>query len=262
MLNEFLDHLSARRLSHNTIRLRRVYLGQLSRTMPLETATTATLAAWLQRPDWSPETLNSATAALRTFYEWAHETGRMHHNPARPLRAVRVPQTPPHMATEQQIHAGLQSNRTEVRAATMLGAECGLRVHEIAKAHRDDLTGEWLTVVGKGGRVRVVHTTPELRAELASLDNPAGYYFPSRKAHREHVSAQTVRTWIFQELGTNPHSLRHRAGTTVYRGTGHDIRLTQEFLGHTSPTTTARYVHIDRDRLRAASSAARLAPAA
>jgi len=57
---------------------------------------------------------------------------------------------------------------------------------------------------------------------------------------------------------TNPHSLRHRAGTVVYRGTGNDLRLTQEFLGHTSPAITAIYVHVEREDLQRASEAARV----
>jgi site-specific recombinase XerD len=53
--------------------------------------------------------------------------------------------------------------------------------------------------------------------------------------------------------------LRHRAGTTVYQRTGHDLRLTQVFLGHSDPSTTAIYVHVNDDDLRAASEAARIA---
>jgi integrase/recombinase XerC len=37
------------------------------------------------------------------------------------------------------------------------------------------------------------------------------------------------------------HQLRHWFATSIYEAT-HDIRLTQELLGHQSPTTTAIYV--------------------
>jgi integrase/recombinase XerC len=37
------------------------------------------------------------------------------------------------------------------------------------------------------------------------------------------------------------HQLRHWFGTGIYAAT-HDIRLTQELLGHQSPNTTAGYV--------------------
>jgi integrase/recombinase XerC len=51
------------------------------------------------------------------------------------------------------------------------------------------------------------------------------------------------------DLGINAtgHQLRHWFGSEVYANT-HDIRVTQELLGHSSPTTTAGYVaysHVD-----------------
>lgn len=72
-----------------------------------------------------------------------------------------------------------------------------------------------------------------------------------------HVTPETVYNKIHKAVG-NTHSLRHRAATAVYRGTGNDLRVTQEFLGHASPAMTARYVHVtDRD-LELAAIAAQL----
>jgi integrase len=47
----------------------------------------------------------------------------------------------------------------------------------------------------------------------------------------------------FAELGiaATAHQLRHWFGTGIYAAS-HDIRLTQELLGHQSPNTTAIYV--------------------
>lgn len=46
----------------------------------------------------------------------------------------------------------------------------------------------------------------------------------------------------FADLGikATAHQLRHFFGTGIYAQT-HDIRLTQELLGHQSPSTTAIY---------------------
>lgn len=51
--------------------------------------------------------------------------------------------------------------------------------------------------------------------------------------------------------GWTTHSLRHRFATQAYRAT-RDIRAVQQLLGHSSPTTTARYVLVDEDSLAAA----------
>lgn len=74
--------------------------------------------------------------------------------------------------------------------------------------------------------------------------------------NERHITPDAVYQVMRRALGMNPHSLRHRAATAVYQGTGHDIRVTQEFLGHASPAMTARYVHVSDRDLRLASDAA------
>lgn len=263
VIDDYLTFLEkVRRASPHTVRLRETYVTQLAVDVELLEATTTVLQTWIARPDreWAPRTVNAVTATVRSFYRWAYETHRIDADPASPLRMVAVPEGKPRMATPTQIDAGLTSKRLEVQAMTMLGAECGLRVHEIAKLHRSDRDGDWLTIIGKGSRKREVHMSPELCALLDKLHRrhpDVGWYFPSRVGG--HVSTETLRRWSRRELGTNPHSLRHRAGTTVYRGTGNNLRVAQVFLGHRYPATTAIYVHVERDDLVAASAASRLA---
>jgi integrase len=185
-----------------------------------------------------------------------HASGRRADNPAVELETVTVERRPARIAGDGEIRAGI--DRADVATETMirLGAECGLRRHEIAKVHRDDVEdGEWLNVVGKGGRHRVVHLSVELRDLIGRLGS--GYLFPG--GTNGHLHPNTVYERIRRTVGANPHALRHRAGTVVYEGTGHDLRVAQEFLGHASPTMTARYVHVGRRDLLRASEAARLA---
>lgn len=263
IIDDYLAYLAdVRRLSAATVRLRSTYLAQLhSDCFDLLVITTAQLRVWIAaRPEWAPQTVNAATSTFRSFYRWAHEVGRIPTDPAAPLRTVAVPTRKPRIATLEQIGAGLAA-KLEVRALTMLGVECGLRVHEIAKLAKTDRDDDWLTIVGKGGQQRSVHISPELAAVLDALDAKAPgspWYFPSR-SRTGHVTTETLRVWTRRILGTNPHSLRHRAGTTVYRGTGNNLRLTQVFLGHRYPATTAIYVHVERDDLLRAGEAARLA---
>lgn len=264
MLPEFEAHLIAHRRSSETIKLRLVYLRQLAARVDLAAATTDELEAFIYgNPDWKPNTVNSALASIRVFYKWAHETGRIPgENPAGPLMSLRVPRTLPRVANDIDLRRGINSVSTKHRAMILLGCDGGLRRSEIARAHMRDRRGEWLTITGKGGKQRTVPLTPALLASLTTLEAmlPFGHYFPGE--YDGHVSGDVVYRTIRHHVHINPHALRHRAGTAIYRESGNNIRIAQEFLGHESPATTAIYVHIQPSELMAASRAAALRPAA
>lgn len=106
------------------------------------------------------------------------------------------------------------------------------------------------------------HPTHGFSCRRAHNDAQARYRAGLRADRRDgsrHVDPNTVGTRIRRAVG-NPHSLRHRAATSVYRGTGNNIRVTQEFLGHASPAMTARYVHVNSHDLELAATAAQLLP--
>jgi len=83
-----------------------------------------------------------------------------------------------------------------------------------------------------------------------------GYLFPGRIDG--HLSASYVGKRIKRLMppGWSAHTLRHAAGTAVYAASGADLLATQEFLGHSKPETTRRYVLTDHDRVVSAVRAA------
>lgn len=262
MLNSYAQHLHDINRAPTTIRLRMHYIHLYATHHSLEHATPDQLSRWVHSHGWKPATIQSAIASFRSFYRWAHRTGRLPHNPALELTPPRARRTKARIADEEQITSALSQPLSATHEAWIrLGAECGLRVHEIAKVRVEEIDGEWLHVTGKGGQYRTQWLSPRLRDVLQECARDArhGHLFPGRSGKPVHTS--TIWRAFKTLLHTNPHSLRHRAGTTVYRRGGNNIRLAQEFLGHANPMTTARYLHIERDELRTAGELAALAAA-
>ena len=125
-------------------------------------------------------------------------------------------------------------------------AYAGLRVGEIAALHRRDIDDGTIFVAdGKGGHQRVIPIHPVVGAMLDDELPASGWLFPPVYGRPGHVPAKLVSAVCSQWLRKNDcavslHQFRHWFGTTVY-AVSLDLRVTQELMGHSSPTTTAGY---------------------
>lgn len=197
-------------------------------------------------------------AALRTFYGWAHASGRLDHNPAGLLPPIRPARHAPRPAPERAVADALLSADDRQRLMVLLAVREGLRRGEIARVHSDDLieeAGGWsLRVHGKGDKIRVVPLSDDVALELMVL--PSGWAFPGQVDG--HLSPEYVGKLVSRLLpdGWTTHTLRHRFATNAYAGQ-RDLFAVQTLLGHSSPETTRRYVHVPDESLRAAVMAAR-----
>ncbi len=128
-----------------------------------------------------------------------------------------------------------------------------------------DLEARVLTVVGKGGKERMVPFGKPARAALerwrAHSRGPGGALPPAdddavfRNLRGGRLSDRSVRRvvdkWVDAAAlakGVHPHTLRHTFATHLLES-GADLRAIQELLGHASLGTTQRYTHLDIDRL-------------
>lgn len=149
----------------------------------------------------------------------------------------------------------------------------GLRVAELTRLNRDQLrlkpSTDFLeiSIVGKGGKIRTVYFSRRavewLRKYLdrrADLDPALFINFNPGKKEKEAVSRRLsirsveniVKKYIvIAGLPTNstPHTLRHSFATDLL-AQGVDLRLVQEFLGHSNIATTQIYTHVTNKQLR------------
>jgi integrase/recombinase XerC len=260
-VDDYLTYCKAAGLSAGTLKIKRHYLDQLAAHVDLLNATEADLVAWLSRDDWKPETRRSARSMARTFYKWAARQGLVDTDPSAYLPTVRVPQALPKPAGDDAFAQAMNDPDPKVRSMLLLATYAGLRRAEIANLRKDDITASHIYVHGKGGKVRKVPIHPELAdalaAQMQATEGP--WLYPGRfngPVHVDHVYRVIKRS----TGGASPHKFRHRFATNVYRGS-HDLRSVQQLLGHSSPTTTARYVAVDDDAMtRAVMSATQQNP--
>jgi integrase len=216
------------------------------------------LVAFLDNPNWGPETRKCARSTIRGFYAWAHRRGVIDENPAAYLRPIRVPSGRPRPVPEDMMRTVLaKCDGEEQTVMVLLASYAGLRVSEIAGLRSDAVTGYGLRVTGKGGKTRMIPVHPTVAAPLAAhIRKQSGQWvFPS-PVRDGHVGYDYIYKRIKAALppGFTPHQLRHRFATQAYKGT-HDLRAVQELLGHSSPNTTVRYTLIEDDALMAAVTA-------
>lgn len=275
MLTE--EHLDYLRLSGHTpasIYSRQRALARMAAAIavPLLSATQADLAAWRASLTTGPEATVAYVSHAKSFYAWALERGLVAANPAAGLPVPRLGRRLPRPIAEDDLMAALAAAPRRIRLMIVLAAWAGLRARELALLRReciaDTISPPVLLVeaaAAKGGRAeRLVPLSPFLLDEIRAARLPLSGYVFRRMDGRPGPNAP----WRVSQLCNRHlhncgvtdtlHSLRHRYGTQVYRASGHDLRLTQELLGHQNPSTTAGYAAYDR---RGAAEAAAAIPA-
>lgn len=142
----------------------------------------------------------------------------------------------------------------------------GLRVSELCALDRDkvNLERREFSVLGKGGKRRIVFLTEKAAKAISDYLNLRSDYFPAvfvghskksvGKVQRispvtvaEIVKTAALRAGIVKK--TTPHTLRHSFATTLLQN-GADLRAVQMMLGHSTIATTQIYTHITDRNLK------------
>jgi site-specific recombinase XerD len=189
-------------------------------------------------------------------------------------RLVREPKRLPESLPTEAVSAfiaDLDTHRDRAIALAMVLG--GLRAAETRSLRLADVDMglRRVRVVGKGGKERVVPVDDVFFTECGAYlraERPAGcrslecfvvLHGPTRgRAMTEAGLRKVFRTHRARSGATRvrPHRLRHTYGTEL-AAAGIDLLALRELMGHASPETTARYVHLSSDTLAAEFAAAR-----
>jgi site-specific recombinase XerD len=194
-------------------------------------------------------------------------------------RLVRQPRRLPESLPAGEVDAFVASLRTHrdraMALAMLLGGLRSAEVRGLLLADAD-VGRRRLRVTGKGGKERRVPVDRAFFAELAAylrLERPPGLATPEcfvvlrGPTAGEPVTEAGLRSLFRRHRAASgatrvrPHRLRHTYGTEL-AAAGIDLLALRELMGHSSPETTASYVHLSVEQLAAEYGAARATLAA
>jgi integrase/recombinase XerD len=210
-------------------------------------------------------------AVLRRFLIFTYMAGATTVNPESLrffAKSPRVRQDPAYnVLTEDELSRMLSAARASnyrdyVMLAVMAG--CGLREAEVVGLRIGDLREAaadqvLLRVLGKGEKVRNVQISPELwrllqRFVLLTEKSFTSYLdsrkplFTSRVGKDKPLTTRSVQNIVKKYVRAagitkpiSPHSIRHTVGTNMAINEA-PLLVIQQFLGHSDPKTTLRYI--------------------
>ena len=152
----------------------------------------------------------------------------------------------------------------------MLFISCGLRVSELVSLNTTDIHEDYLRVLGKGNKERIIYFAEgcqEAIDDYLAVRNDEKLPVEDKNAlfisrDNRRISVRAVQKMVDKTLlkagldssRYSPHKLRHTAATLMLKN-GVDTRALQEVLGHSNLNTTQIYTHIDNSALHEAAMA-------
>lgn len=227
---------------------------------------------------YAPSTQARKTAAIKSFFHFLVGDGRVATDPTSDLESPRVQKYWPKAMSVQQVNLLLdeaaRNRRPEgIRDRAMLEVlyATGVRVSELVSLNLHDIAIESRHVrcLGKGRKERMVPLHDRAVESLSDyIDNARPALCRSQDEvalFLNHRGQRLTRQgfWLIlksystaaQIDGITPHTLRHSFATHMLNG-GTDLRKVQEWLGHSSISTTQIYTHLNTERLHKAYEAA------
>ncbi len=214
--------------------------------------------------DLSPSTVQRVAATVKSFYKFLTLYERLDRNPLEEVPLPSYEKPLPKALTYEEVMAILGavevSDELRMRDKVLLELlyATGIRISEALSLNVLDLSVEdrYVRVVGKGNKERIVPFHSRMAGLLEEylsgahpvLSRGRPILFPNAKGGRlSRVGAWKIVKSYAAKVGlshkVHPHVFRHTFATHMLMG-GCDLRTLQELLGHTSVTTTERYLKV------------------
>lgn len=230
-----------------------------------------TFTSYLQQQKLKPTTVRRKSMSIRCLCHHLISIGRLNPNILDTIDSVRInrrisnaldPQTVDALvvAVENRIPICRTTNIRRDIAIILTLYHSGLRVSELCGLNLKDvnLIRREIRVMGKGGRERIVPTTPKCVKVIKDYldfgrqsDTEAIFV----KANGQRITRRAVSDMLMslsRRAGvehTTAHILRRTCATELMNN-GMNLEMIQIFLGHRHVSTTGVYLSIDDNRLK------------
>ena len=200
--------------------------------------------------------------AIRNLYKFLKNSFEVDENPSDKLDSPKKKKSLPkylNLEEAQQLLSSISPpNYERDYAIITIFLNCGLRVSELEGISLKDIEQDLskLRVVGKGNKERTVFFGNDAGFEALKRYNwirkemcfESDYLFVNK--YGDPLSTQAARNIVKKYVNLaglsrniTPHSFRHTFATMLLEE-GVDLRFIQEFLGHSSISTTQIYLHV------------------
>lgn len=210
------------------------------------------------------QTVNLYIGIVRRALQWALDNGMTTHNPLANWHTVRANEPCKRRNFQpEEVAAILDAEENpEWRLRWLVYFYTGLRTDAGAS-----LKWEWIDFDAKALNIPVEHNKSRrqlsiplhpdllqaLQIQRLYTGRNSGEVFELRHydAIRNRFRKICEKAGLDME-GVTLHSMRHTTATMLYEASGRDVKVVQELLGHSAPTTTMRYLHLTAEAKRSA----------
>lgn len=164
--------------------------------------------------------------------------------------SIKLGETLPKPISNRHIEEVLLVCDREEKLLIYLLYTLGLRISELVNLKLEDITSGWVSVKGKGDKIRQIPILDTLQDQLSDFieeNSPRIYVFEKNQLQSNENKMRYKVQKIFKKIGLRvaPHQLRHSFASDLLNH-GARINDVSELLGHSSLTTTQVYTKLSR----------------
>lgn len=264
--------LYSKGLSDNSVK---AYISDLynlfieNKVTDVNSATLNNLIDLISKKTYSPNTKKRKLSVIKQFVKWFntnHQQKLIILEDIKIKSGQKLPETLSILEIDKMINYFKLDSFLSSRNRTIIDFmySTGCRVSELCNVKISDLDfdDDYVQLTGKGSKQRIVPIGSKLKENLVlyldtrNLKDPKNLsplLFLSKSNNRldrtaifRLIKSTALNTGV--KINVHPHTLRHSAATHMLEA-GCDLRTLQEYLGHTSVSTTQIYTKLTKEFL-------------